>query len=218
MAVNVEPGVGEGGIVETTKLVTVSVGFSTTLEGDKAGESELVSGGREGEEESGGLENGVVVGGKDEGSVISELGVIEGGDIEGRVLVREGMDVKEGGEMIVSLGVNVGEILSFVEEGGREEGGREEGGREEGGKEEGGKEEGGKEEGGKEEGGKEEGGRDELGVVMEDGGGVINEVMVGEIEDTELEMVTDEDDVTEDDSEDDTLELDEETTEVELED
>ena len=203
MAVNVEPGVGEGGIVETTKLVTVSVGFSTTLEGDKAGESELVSGGREGEEESGGLENGVVVGGKDEGSVISELGVIEGGDIEGRVLVREGMDVKEGGEMIVSLGVNVGEILSFVEEGGREEGGREEGG---------------KEEGGKEEGGKEEGGRDELGVVMEDGGGVINEVMVGEIEDTELEMVTDEDDVTEDDSEDDTLELDEETTEVELED
>lgn len=55
--VTVDPGEGEGGGVKK-KLVTVDGGSLTRLEGDGLGETELVSGGREGEE--------MLVGGKDE--------------------------------------------------------------------------------------------------------------------------------------------------------
>ena len=57
MIVTVDPGEGEGGGVKT-RLVTVDGGSLTRLEGDGLGETELVSGGREGEE--------MLVGGKDE--------------------------------------------------------------------------------------------------------------------------------------------------------
>ena len=69
MAVNVEPGTGEGGIVEIARFVTVTVGLLTTLGGIRVDGSELVSGGYEGEE-SEGLGDEIVVGGKDEGSII----------------------------------------------------------------------------------------------------------------------------------------------------
>ena len=44
MAVNVDPGTGEGGIVEITKLVTVTGGLLTTLGGERVGGGELASG------------------------------------------------------------------------------------------------------------------------------------------------------------------------------
>ena len=80
MGVNVGPGVGEGGIVEIRGLVPVNVG---SLAGPEVvGVGELVSGGWEGEKESGGLE--MLGDGKDElGSTVSKLGVGEGGDAEG---------------------------------------------------------------------------------------------------------------------------------------
>jgi len=171
VVVNVDPGVGEGGTVEIKRLVTVSVGSLAGLESVGVGESELVTGGWEINEESGGLEDEMVGGGKDElGSTVNELGVGEGGNEESEGL--EGEMVKgekdELGSMVNELGVDVGVIVSFVEE------------------------------------------EDwlELGSVMEDDR-VEDEEMLGEIEDTELELITDEDTVVEDDP----LELDGDTVE-----
>jgi hypothetical protein len=172
VVVNVEPGVGEGGTVEITRLVTVCVGSLAGLESVGVGESELVTGGWEVKEESGGLEDEMVGGGKDElGSTVNKLGVGEGGDAEEESEGLEGEMVRgeddELGSMVNEPGVDVGVIVLFVEEE-----------------------------------------RLELGSVMEDDG-VEDEDMLGEIEDTELELITDEDTVEEDDS----LELDGDTVE-----
>lgn len=87
--VTVDPGAGEGeGGVEIIRLVTVNGGLLRRLEGDIFWETELVSGGREGEE--------MLVGGKDEpGLIVSELRVDEGGVVEGREGVEDGRDGKE---------------------------------------------------------------------------------------------------------------------------
>lgn len=116
--VNVEPGTGEGGTVEITRVVTVNVGSSVRLKGNSVGESELVSRGWEGEGETRESEDGVMVGGKDDlGSMVNELGVYEGGDVGGRV--EGGRDVRDvgGGVKTVTLvDVDVGIIVSLVEE------------------------------------------------------------------------------------------------------
>jgi len=70
------------------------------------------------------LEDGIYVGGKDEGSTLKELGMDEGGNVGGRVRLEEGMDVKDVREGVEKLvGVDFGIIVSFVEGCGREEGG-----------------------------------------------------------------------------------------------
>ena len=107
VGVNVEPGTGEGGIVETTRVVTVNVGSPAWLEGDNTGESELVFGGFEGGEESGGVGDETVVGGRDElGSIVNDVGVYEGGDVGGRVGGDVGGSV--GGDVGGRVGLDVG--------------------------------------------------------------------------------------------------------------
>ena len=201
VGVNVEPGIGEGG-VETTKLVTVTGGSLTTLEGNRTGGLELVSGGWEGEEELGGLE-GETAGGKDEGDR-DEGGKDDGG--EGRDEGGEGRDEgkdkgrdegREEGkeeERPITNGLDVGEDTKLGERGKEVEDMGEEvemvvsvgidvgkivplv----------------------KEDGGKEEGGI-ELGVTVGDGRRTKDEEMLGEIEGTELELTTNEDSVIEGD-------------------
>jgi hypothetical protein len=104
VGVAVEPGTGEGGIVETTKLVTVNVGPLITLGGGRVGE--LVSGGLEGEDEPGELEGNTVVGGGDEGLMVGGLGVSENAGLEGGENSEEGKPVGEEGLMVGELGVN----------------------------------------------------------------------------------------------------------------
>ena len=160
----------------------------TTVDGEEGKEEtggfddEMVVGGREGEEESVGLEDKMVVGGWDEGSMVNELGVEEGGNVDGSFRLEEGTDVKDVREEMETLvNVDVGIILSFVEEAG----------------------------------GREEENRVELGFVIEDDGGVTDEEILGEVGDTELELIADEDDGTEVGIEDDALDLDGETVELE---
>lgn len=62
---------------------------------------------------------------------------------------------------------------------------------------------------------REERDRAKLGLVIEDGGPVTDEEMLGEMEDAELELST-EDSVLEPDAEDGVLELDGETVELEM--
>ena len=144
-------------------------------------DDEMVVGGREGEEESVGLEDKMVVGGWDEGSMVNELGVEDGGNVDGSFRLEEGTDVRDVGEEMETLvNVDVGIILSFVEEAG----------------------------------GREEENRVELGFVIEDDGGVIDEELLGKVGDTELELITDEDDGTEVGIDDDALDLDGETVEL----
>lgn len=103
----VGPGEGEGGGVEVTRLVTVDGGLLTRLEGDRFGETELVSGGREGEE--------MLFGGKDEfGLTVSELGVDEGGGVERMEGVEGGgdsKDVREDSEIVGVAGEDVGVVV-----------------------------------------------------------------------------------------------------------
>lgn len=104
----------------------------TRLEDDRFGGRELVSGGRE-----------RLVSGKDElGSTVNELGVNEGGDVEGGGVEEDtGVeDVREGSETVVMFGKGVDVIVKLVKErsGGEEEGSElgfvtEEGGDTEGG-------------------------------------------------------------------------------------
>lgn len=102
--VTVDPGAGEGGGVETIRLVTVSGGLLTRLDGDRSGETELVSRGREGKE--------MLVGGIDElWLMVIELGVSEGGSVEGGKGVEEGKDVRGGLERVVVVGKDVGVVL-----------------------------------------------------------------------------------------------------------
>lgn len=114
VAVNVEPGVGEGGSVEITMVVTVDGGVLTSLEGKRVGESELVSGGWEGEEEPGGLEDETMVGRKDVRSVVVGLGVGEDTKLDkgGKVVI----DVGRGVGTVALVGVNVGKNVSSVKE------------------------------------------------------------------------------------------------------
>lgn len=215
MGVNVEPGTGEGGIVEITKLVTVTAGSLVPLEGRRVGEPELVSGGEEGDKESGGLEDGTVVGGKDEGFVAggNDEGSVVGG-MDGRSVV-SGMDERSvvSGMDEISLGSELGENVrsdvngrEFMEEGREVEDVMEE----------------------TEmllgvdvgkivssvESREREGDRVKLGLVIEDGGLVTDEEMLGEMEECESELITEERS-TEGDVEDGSLELDGETVELE---
>ena len=190
VGVNVEPGIGEGG-VEIRKSVTVSGGSLTTLEGSRAGESELMPGDWEGlmvngsgvgEDtklgERGRDEGGMSVGGMDEGGM-DEGGMSVGGKDEG------GMSVggKDEGGISVGGKDEGGMSVGGMEEGGMSVGGMEEGGMSVGGMEEGGTDEGGKENGGMDEGGKENGGMDEGGKdegSMVDGSGVGEDTKLGE--------------------------------------
>jgi len=215
VGVNVEPGTGEGGIVEITKLVTVTAGSLVPLEGRRVGEPELVSGGEEGDKESGGLEDGTVVGGKDEGFVAggNDEGSVVGG-MDGRSVV-SGMDERSvvSGMDEISLGSELGENVrsdvngrEFMEEGREVEDVMEE----------------------TEmllgvdvgkivssvESREREGDRVKLGLVIEDGGLVTDEEMLGEMEECESELITEERS-TEGDVEDGSLELDGETVELE---
>ena len=215
MAVNVEPGTGEGGIVEIARLVTVTVGSLAMLGGSRVVGLELVSGGEEGEEESGGLGDEMVVGGKDEGSMVDrpEVGgeegedesgglgdeIVVGGKDEGSTVKGLGMDEggKVGGRVLVEEGWDVKDVRDGMETlVGVDVGiivsfveGSE----------------------------REEGGGVELGSVIGDSGRVTDEEMLGgEMEDTELELI-DEDGVTEGDIEDDALESDGRTVGLEME-
>lgn len=216
MAVNVEPGTGEGGIVEITRLVTVTVGSLVMLGGNRVGGEELVSGGAEGEEESGGLGDEIVVGGKDEGSMVDrpEVGG-EGGEEESGGL----------GDKIAVGGKDEG---STVKELGMDEGGNVDGGvRVEGGGDVKDMREGVEILVGVDVGiivsfvegsDREEGGGVELGSVIGDSGRVTDEEMLGgEMEDTELRLI-DEDSATEDDIEDGAPESDGRTVGLEMED
>lgn len=74
MAVNVDPGAGEGGTVEITKLVTVTGGSLTPLGGERVGEGELAPGRDEisvsgSDVVSGSGKDEISVGGNDEISV-----------------------------------------------------------------------------------------------------------------------------------------------------
>jgi hypothetical protein len=97
VTVNVDPGTTEGDIVEITRLVSVDGGLLTGLEGDRFGETELVSGGRENE--------GIAVGEKDGFRLtLKELMADEGSCVEGGEGVKESedlKDVKEGSETVV---------------------------------------------------------------------------------------------------------------------
>jgi hypothetical protein len=122
--VNVDPGAGEGVRVEITNVVTVGSGLLTSLEGDRLGETELMSGGWEGEE--------MLVGGKTElGLLVNDLGVDERGGVEGVERVEGGTErveegpegveegpegVEEGSETIVLLDEDVGILVGLVEE------------------------------------------------------------------------------------------------------
>lgn len=211
MAVNVEPGTGEGGIVEITRFVTVAVGSLAMLGGSKVGGLELMSGGAEGEEELGGLGDEIVVGGKDEGSMVDraevggeegeeELGglgdeTVVGGKDEGSTVKELGMD--EGGNVDGGVRVEEGRDVKDVREGleilvGVDVGivvsfveGSE---REEGG-----------------------------GVELDSGRVTDEEMLGGEMEDTELRLI-DEDGAAEDDIEDGALESDGRTVGLEMED
>lgn len=101
--VNVGPGTGGDVSVETTKLVTVNGGSLTRLEGDRPGETELMSGIREGED--------MLVGGKDElGLTVIELSKDEGG-MEDVGEGRDVKDVREGLETVVVVGKVVDGIV-----------------------------------------------------------------------------------------------------------
>jgi hypothetical protein len=215
VAVNVEPGTGEGGKVETTRLVTVTVGSLTMLGGGRVCGEELVSGGEEGEEESGGLGDKIVVGGKDEGSVVKRLdvagegveeesgglgdGVVVSGKDEESTVKEPGTDEGDGvsGRVRLEESIDVKDVREGVEM-----------------------------LVGVDVGiivtfvegcGREEGGRVELGFVIGDNGRVTEEEMLGEMEDTELGSI-DEGGATEGDIEDDVLELNRETVGLEIED
>ena len=157
VAVNIDPGEGEGGTVGITKLVTVAGGSLTRFEGERVGGRGLVSGkdetpvgGNDGISVSGkdeisvGGEDGVPVGGKDgvpvggndeisvsgkdeisvggkdeisvggkdERSATDRLGVDMGLDKGGR----EYGDVRNGMEVVVPVGVEVGKIVSSEED------------------------------------------------------------------------------------------------------
>ena len=88
--VTVDPGAGEREGVEITRLVRVTGELLRRLDGDGFEETELVSGGWEGEE--------MPVDGKDELELmVREPGVDEGGGVEGRDGVEEDRDGKERG-------------------------------------------------------------------------------------------------------------------------
>ena len=216
MAVNVEPGTGEGGVVEITRLVTVTVGSLAMLGGSRVGGEELVSGGEEGEEESRGLGDEMVVGGKDEGSMVVRPdvggregkeeseglgdGIVVGGKDEGSTVKELGMD--EGGNVCGRVRAEEGRDVKDVREGMEILVGVDVGiivsfveGSE-----------------------REEGGGVELGFVIGDSGRVTDEEMLGgEMENTELGPI-DEDGATEDGIEDNALEFDGRTVGLEIED
>ena len=102
-----DPGEGEGGIVESTKLVTVTGGLLTSLEGKKVGEGELVSGNDEtsvgGSDEASVSGNDVIsVGGNDEVSVSGKDEISVGGEVEVSVSGKDEMSVK--GKDVMSVG------------------------------------------------------------------------------------------------------------------
>ena len=190
--------------------------------GEGGGEDE--PGGWEGEGDSGELEDGIVVGRKDEGSIENEP-ALDKGDVDGRVRLEEGSDAGEMREVKASGGVDVGITVLFVEGFRREE---EDGGVREGvecfGREEGNREV--REE--KivfdsvgvgmivllvEDCGREEADGVELGRFNKDDG-LSSEEMPGEMEVTELGLIK-EDDATDDDVDDNALGLDGETVGLE---
>ena len=105
VTVDVDPGIGEGGIVEITRLVAGDDRVLAGLEGGRFEEIGLVPGGWEGE--------GIVIGGEDElGLTVRKVGVDER-----EVGVKKERDVdcvKEGREMIVVAGKGVGVIVRLV--------------------------------------------------------------------------------------------------------
>lgn len=145
MAVNVDPGEGEGEIIENSTVVTVTGGLLTSLEGGKVGGSDetsvsgndeiSVSGSDEisvngndeisvggNDEMSVSLKDGVLVGGKEETSVggRDERSVVGGlGVDEDPEPDKGGRDVKDVGkevEMVVPVGVEAENIVSSEEE------------------------------------------------------------------------------------------------------
>lgn len=107
----------EGDGLGETELMIVDGRSPTRLEDDRFGGTELLSGGRE-----------RLVSGRDElGSTVNELGVNEGGNVEGGEGVEEGTDVedvRERSDPVVTVGKGVDVIVKLVKErsGGEEEG------------------------------------------------------------------------------------------------
>ena len=113
VTMDVDPGAGEGGGVETTRLVTVNGGLLTRLDGNRLGETKLVSGGWEGEEmlscEKGGwdvrdvgegedwTEDGVSGGGWEDDRLKLDGGTVESEpEGDGELLGEPVVDLKEG--------------------------------------------------------------------------------------------------------------------------